>query len=496
MAIKGCLFIKIHKTTKTVGHCCFHYSDVFSADTWCYCNGLYSLCAVFTNIVFCLYLCPKLIFLNAPGKLLDLTRNISGQPQQFPLTVRIFHAVLALSMAALAYNVPLNIFVGLPDIAIASGVTLSLVAFVFYLSRYREQTALARLMFCLTGTGLFIANYFLNSGINGPTGYFFILMMVVMVAVVPVKEYWYWVGSNIIIILSLHYIEYTRPETVPFTYPARADRFVDISSAYVTVIVVILACFYIIRKRYDTERREAQQNEARLRELDAEKNKLFSIIAHDLRSPLAHIQNYLELLNDDISEKERQMFRDQLLSSTRTTLDMVNNVLNWSKSQMSGDEMEFKKLNVATLLEPEVELFQRIAAQKHIELVSAIRTNATVWGSANAVQLIVRNLVNNSIKFTAAGGLIRITAGLSEGKCLLTVKDTGSGKPAELNQDIFLLSSVHTTGTANERGVGLGLSLCREYTIAMGGKIWFTCDARSGTTFFLELPAVECAVTS
>lgn len=154
-----------------------------------------------------------------------------------------------------------------------------------------------------------------------------------------------------------------------------------------------------------------------------------------------------------------------------------------------------KSLTLPPCLSPKWNFFS-VLPRKNIELVSAIRTNATVWGSANAVQLIVRNLVNNAIKFTAAGGLIRITAGLSEGKCLLTVKDTGSGKPVELNQDIFLLSGVHTTGTANERGVGLGLSLCREYTIAMGGKIWFTCDARSGTTFFLELPAVDDTVVT
>lgn len=426
-----------------------------------------------------------------------LLQRVTGAPRDFPLTVRIFHSVLAICMAALIYNIPLNIIIGLPNIALASVVSLLLAFTLYYLSRYRHKTTVARLIFCITGTGLFIINYFLNSGIDGPTGYFFILIIVVVIAVAPVSEYWYWIISNIVLLIGLHIVQYIHPEWVPYTYPARGERYMDISSAYITVVLIVLACFYIIRKNYEAERLEARQSAAKLIRLDAEKNRLFSIISHDLRSPLAHIQNYLEMLADyDLSDQERKDIKSQLLLSTRGTLDMVNNVLYWSKSRLEGKEQLNELLNVANLLKQQVELFRSIAARKQIELESILMPEATIWGNADIVLLIVRNLLNNAIKFTAPGGRVRISATSSKGVSLLIVKDSGNGSPVKLNDEIFQFNTATATGTANETGVGLGLALCHEYTAQLGGRIWFNVDPVSGATFFVELPERQLDLVS
>ena len=423
----------------------------------------------------------------------DFFRRISeivgGPAGEFALTARIFHSILAISIAALVYNIPLNLIVGLPNVALASCVTLILVAYLFYLSRFKARIVLARLIFCLLGTGLFVANYFLNSGIDGPTGYFFLLMLVVMVAIVPVKEYWYWVTSNVLLLFGVHWLQYMHPEWVPYTYAQKEDRFIDTTSAYATVVVVVLACFYIIRKRYDAERLEAQATAERLRISDAEKNKLFSIISHDLRSPLSLIQNYLEMLVEyDLSEEERKQIKAQLLKSTRGTLDMVNNVLHWSTYQLSGRVIKKEKLSLAEVLVTQVELFRAMAAQKGIRLESAFARDVTIVSNADMIQLIVRNLLNNAVKFTSPGGSIALYVSCDATTCLLSVKDSGNGSPAQLNDNVFELSSGTSRGTGNESGVGLGLSLCRDYTQLLGGRIWFSCDVNSGTTFFVELP--------
>jgi two-component system sensor histidine kinase/response regulator len=420
----------------------------------------------------------------------QLSEKVGGPRDQFPLTVRIFHSVLAISLAALFYNIPLNLIVGLPVIALASAVTLVLVAFLFYFSRYRNATGRARIIFCLTGTFLFLINFFLNSGIDGPTSYFFIMMLVIMVAIVPVNQYWYWVGSNVLLVYGLHLVQYLHPDWVPDSYPAKADRFIDINSAYTTVVVIILACFYIIRRRYDAERLEAQQNAARLLELDAEKNKLFSIISHDLRSPLSLVQNYLEILAEyDLSDTERKEIKTQLLQSTRGTLDMLNNVLHWSKAQMDGAKIEKRVLVLEELIKPQLVLFQAIASRKSIRLESSFASDATVFGNADMVQLISRNLLNNAIKFTAPGGHIAISATTDGQTCTLRVKDSGNGAPVSLPDNVFELSAASTRGTADETGVGLGLLLCREYVTLLGGRIWFNSDPESGIAFFVELPA-------
>jgi len=419
--------------------------------------------------------------------------SLNGSVSQFPLTTRIFHSICLISVLALLYNVPLNYIVGLPMVAVVSALVGAIFAGLYYLSRIKHKTMLAMLIFCIAGDLMFIAVFFLNSGINGPTDIFFILTMVMMVAIVPVNQYWVWVITNIIIVSALHYIQYTHPELVPNTYNEESNRYIDITSAYFTVIGVALFGFYLIRRNYESERKSAEQKTAMMRLLNEEKNKLFSIISHDLRAPLTNIQSYLELLTEvDINEDERFKIQADLLQSTRNTLDLLNNVLSWSKSQMQGLKFKLLSLNVYELLSPQLLLFIGIASTKNIRVEISIDPKLQIMANGDMLQLIVRNLINNAIKFTARGGRIIISAQQQDASCQLMVKDSGKGNPVKLSTDIFYLNSDSTAGTANEKGVGLGLVLCKEFTEAQNGRIWFDCDSVSGTSFFVELPlAIE-----
>jgi two-component system sensor histidine kinase/response regulator len=257
------------------------------------------------------------------------------------------------------------------------------------------------------------------------------------------------------------------------------------------VVAVALFGFYIIRSNYESERKSAEQKTAMMRLLNEEKNKLFSIISHDLRAPLGNIQSYLELLTEiDISEEERNKIQADLLQSTRNTLDLLNNVLSWSKSQMQGLKFKLTPLNVYELLSPQLLLFIGIAGSKNIRVEISIDPKLQVMANGDMLQLIVRNLVNNAIKFTARGGRIIISAQQRETCCQLMVKDSGKGSPVKLTTDIFYLNSGSNAGTANEKGVGLGLVLCKEFTEAQNGRIWFNCDSVSGSSFFVEVPLV------
>lgn len=345
------------------------------------------------------------------------------------------------------------------------------------------------LLFCITGNLLFTANFFLNSGINGPTDIFFILTMIMMVAIVPVSQYWFWVITNILLVFILHYIQYAHPGLIPNTYIHSSDRFIDISSAYFTVVAITLFSFYYIRRGYDTERKSAEQKAAMMKVLNEEKNKLFSIISHDLRAPLSNIHNYLELLTEmELSKEEHQALQVRLLQSTRNTLDLLNNVLSWSKSQMMGLSFNLSPVNVHELLASQLLLFASIAHSKNIKLEIFIDPKLNIMGNGDMLQLVVRNLINNAIKFSATGGKIIVSAIQESNQCLIMIKDSGTGKPVKLTQDIFYLSSESTAGTQNEKGVGLGLVLCKEFTEAQHGQIWFECDPVSGASFFVELP--------
>jgi len=430
--------------------------------------------------------------LKIKAYLLYVWHSLNGSVSQFPLTTRIFHSICLISVLALVYNVPLNYMVGLPVVAAVSALVAALFAGLYYLSRIKRNTMLAMLIFCIAGDLMFIAIFFLNSGINGPTDIFFILTMVMMVAIVPVSQYWVWVITNVVIVSGLHYIQYNYPGLVPNTYHEEVNRYVDITSAYFTVVAVALFSFYLIRRNYESERKSAEQKTAMMRLLNEEKNKLFSIISHDLRAPLSNIQSYLELLTEvDISEEEGFKIKADLLQSTRNTLDLLNNVLSWSKSQMQGLSFKLSPYNVYQLLSSPMLLFIRIAESKKVKLDISIDPKLEVVANGDMLQLIIRNLINNAIKFTASGGRIAFSAQRNGDLCHFMIKDSGTGKPVKLSNDIFYLNSESTTGTANEKGVGLGLVLCKEFTEAQNGRIWFECDSASGSSFFVQLPLVS-----
>jgi len=417
--------------------------------------------------------------------------RLIGSETDFALSNRIFHSICLIAVIALVYNVPLNFFVGLPVIAEASLASLLVIGSSYYLSRFKRRYSAALYIFCITGTLLFTANYFLNEGIYGPTDLFFVLMIIIMIAVVPVKQYWFWVSTNIGTVFTLHYLQYAHPGWVPHTYHKPSDQFIDISSAYVTVVAVALSSFYLIRRSYEQERRSAEHREAMMNVLNKEKDKLFSIISHDLRAPLTNIYEYLGLLAEsEISADEKANIEIELYQSTGATLDMLNNVLSWSKSQMNGISISLLPLNVYEVLAPQLLLFLNIAKTKHITVEISIDPTMYVMGNGDALQLVVRNLVNNAIKFTADHGNISITGKKVDGTCQIIVKDSGVGKPVSLSPDIFNLNAVSTYGTNNEKGVGLGLVLCKEFIEAQAGTIAFECHTGSGTSFFITMPAL------
>ncbi|WDF54295.1 sensor histidine kinase [Mucilaginibacter sp. KACC 22063] len=412
-----------------------------------------------------------------------------GSSEEFTLPDRIFHSVCLVSLVALAYNVPLNLVVKLPFIALLSGISLLIFGVLYYYSRFKRKKTIAKLIFCILGNLLFATNYFLNSGIDGPTDLFFLMTVTLLVAIVEVRHYWIWVLVNLVFVLGLHYLQYFYPEKVPYTYANLGDKFFDLSSAYVVVMVLTLFTYYAIRKNYDMERASSEQKAAQMRVLNDEKNKLFSIIAHDLRAPLSNIQNYLELLIDvEMGHYEQQEIQAKLLESTRSTLDMLNNILLWSRNQMVGAGVKLGPIKLNSQLQLPLTLFKNIADNKNIGIHISIDPELEIEGNEAMFQLVIRNLVNNAIKFTANGGLIIITASIDKGRCIIMVKDSGNGKPVILTEKVFQLNSESSNGTANEKGIGLGLVLCKEFTEVQHGRIWFENAPKSGTCFFVEMP--------
>jgi two-component system sensor histidine kinase/response regulator len=427
-------------------------------------------------------------------------KRLIGHPQIFSLEERIFNTVCIVAFLAMIFEVPFNFFVGLyvPALLCVFGVFFA--AGLYYLSRFKRKSAFGINLFCLICNLLFTINYFFNSGIFGPNLLLFCLAFLLVVTIIPKKHFKIWIPINISVVLIILTLEYFDPQLAPNSYKNEISKFIDFAMTYLVVVVLIYLAIRYIRDNYDYERslvieknkaieeqnnRILSQNLA-LERLNAEKDKLFSIVTHDIRTPLNTIQGYFEHLEEsDISDEERATFKQQLLEITKETSSMLTNVLLWSKTQLEGTKVNLISLDVKNVLENALNLEKKLALKKGIQLDVSSEDTLFISADVNMFELVVRNLVNNAIKFTKTGGLITVNTATKDEDCLITIKDNGLGMDEALQNSLFKLTASPTYGTDSERGIGIGLLLCKEFTDLQDGKIWFESEKDKGSTFYL-----------
>jgi signal transduction histidine kinase len=418
--------------------------------------------------------------------------KVIGQPPAFSLEARIFNAICLISAISLLLTILLNFLLGIQQLVILMTSVFVASVLCYYYARFKMKLNSCIIIYMIAINMLIIVNYKYNSGINGPTLLIFLLSFFLTISIVPKKQYWVWITLNLLIVTTLLVVEYYFPKTIISTYSDNRSRFVDTAFTYIFNVFFIFMITTTVRKNYATERELVEQKATELENANDTKNKLFSILAHDLRSPLASIQNYLEILSEiKLDEDEKQAINKRLLNSTQNTQQMLSNLLLWSKSQMEGVTVNMVKVNLKEVLESTIHIHQTIAAEKGIQLVDKLPNSISIIADADMLQLIARNLINNAIKFTDPGGEIIVSADIIENFCRIIIKDNGTGIPFEQQPDIFSLKTKTTYGTKNEKGVGLGLVLCKEFTELQNGKISFESIPGKGTTFYISFKLIR-----
>jgi signal transduction histidine kinase/ligand-binding sensor domain-containing protein len=222
------------------------------------------------------------------------------------------------------------------------------------------------------------------------------------------------------------------------------------------------------------------------------KNKFFNIIAHDLKNPVSSIVQLIELEkeNFDVFSREQQLeILQSTANSANTTLELLDDLLLWARSQTNKITFQFEQLNINNIAKIEINnLFQQ-AINKQITIKNNLLHNVCVIADISSVKTIFRNLLSNAIKFSNKGDNIKIGCHIKENDLLIYIKDTGIGMSESTLQKLFVLSEKQSIeGTSGEKGSGLGLNLCQEFIIKNGGEIWAESELNVGSTFYFTLP--------
>jgi signal transduction histidine kinase len=234
------------------------------------------------------------------------------------------------------------------------------------------------------------------------------------------------------------------------------------------------------------------ESENRLRELNATKDKFFSIIAHDLRSPFYTIMGFCSILSEQVKAKDYEgvdEYAEIIQKSSQKAMDLLKNLLEWSISQTGRMVFNPENLDVYLLLHETIELLKDSARQKSISI--ELKSPQDIYFTADKAMLssVLRNLLSNAIKFSRLNGSIILSVDLREDEILFAVSDNGIGMNDTERAKLFRIDEAHATkGTRKEEGTGLGLILCKEFVTKHGGNIWVESEPGNGSTFFFTLP--------
>jgi PAS domain S-box-containing protein len=233
-----------------------------------------------------------------------------------------------------------------------------------------------------------------------------------------------------------------------------------------------------------------------LQTINAEKDKFFSILAHDLRGPLSAFVAATQILTEEIQTMTLKEIREITVSmkeSANNIYGLLENLLEWSRLRRGGMDFVPEKLNLKEKIEACIDVLSESARKKRIELTFSIPGEMEVFVDNHMFDTIIRNLVSNAIKFTSPGGKVNVTAGYNnEHSIEFKVSDTGIGMTPELKNKLFLISEkTSRQGTEGEMSTGLGLLLCKEFIEKHGGKIWVESEEGKGSTFSFTIGQFE-----
>ena len=245
-------------------------------------------------------------------------------------------------------------------------------------------------------------------------------------------------------------------------------------------------------KQLEKANLKLQNSEKHLKELNSTKDKFFSIIGHDLRNPLNALLGFSELISGnsrDYTSEEIQRYSKIINEAAKNIHLLIENLLEWSRPQSGNIDYHPERTDLMPMVTEIFKVFEIHADKKGVNMVSEIPEDVSVYADRNLLSTILRNLINNAVKFTPNGGQVRIFCEQSKSEITIFVEDTGIGMSETQMDNLFRLdSNITMPGTSEEKGTGLGLILCKEFVDMHKGKIWASSKPKEGSTFSFTLP--------
>ena len=283
------------------------------------------------------------------------------------------------------------------------------------------------------------------------------------------------------------------------SYYSELDKYFKVSAfcpktGLIAVIFEDITARTLIEKEKRIAEKKLKKYASDLKDLNATKDKFFGIIAHDLKNPFSSLLGASELLINYIDEFDTKNVKNiskVLHDSAKRGYSLLENLLEWSRSQTGNIKFNPQKLNLGELIAENLSGMKVYVIHKKIKLLSKVDGDIATVVDKNMFNTVLRNLLNNAVKFTHKGGQVTVIAERCDNNIIITVKDTGIGIDPKDIDKLFRLDVQYTKlGTDHEKGTGLGLLLCKEFVEKHGGRIWVESNLKKGSEFKFSIPYV------
>jgi signal transduction histidine kinase len=418
--------------------------------------------------------------------------EIVGNPKEFRLEQRSFNVVLLATAIAASANF---FFKSVQGTLVAPEVVGAIVISSFtlyFLARFGRYFEISWRVFSVLSY-VFLGMIFMIRGrLDGPVVFLLFMVLAALLAVTPKRTQFIWLFAHGLLFSGMimlgYFIDLPRQSSLDLPQAFAVDL--------ITTFFLMLTIAYVVVTRVRLWSKDSvnlvvakhQEEKADLIEENKHLNRLFSIVSHDVRAPLNSISGYLELLKHASLEPEAELkLRSDLLLLTRSTSMMLDQMLEWSRTQVDGYEPKIQAFSCEELLIEPVSILRPIGEFKsipiHVECdpTSSIRTDATLFSS------IVRNLLHNAIKFSPRETEVRLRLVVDHEQIVLEVIDQGLGLSDHDMKQILAHAKRSSMGTSGEMGMGVGMRICHEFSALLGG--WLELVPTSpGTTIRVVFP--------
>lgn len=371
-------------------------------------------------------------------------------------------------------------------IVVASAISSFLIYFYFYrkkqnnfIGRFLVQMILVLLL--LGGSALASADQLMMPAITPYLVTSFIVGLIFLIP--PLYATIYYIGAYIIFVYAISFTQ-SNPDVLISN---------QVNGLSITAIGLILS-FILWRAnltRIKQSRQIVTQNKV-LSDMNLEKDKFLTIIAHDLKSPFNAVLGFSEILEEKLKDKdyeEIEKYIGIISRSSQLAMDLLSNLMEWSKSQTGRMNFNPLLINLEEIIQNNILFFSDVAERKSINIIKKINHKDKIFADKHMINTVLRNLISNAIKFVKLDGEIIIATEQTPENIIVSVSVNGVGIPTFRIKNIFNIGeSFSTSGTSNEKGTGLGLILCKEFVDKHSGNIWVESEEGKGSVFYFTLP--------